>query len=1236
VRRGAGWVPLEATLRRNADGTASPAATPDDLVLSGGGAGPLATMSESGWSASLAWPGPLPAPALSGDTAIYSNVLPGVDLSVRADAEGFSEQLLVRSRSAAADPGLAGVRFGLAATGLTFRATGDGGLAGVDAAGASVVTVPAPSMWDAADHPARAPVGMTLAGGQLVLRPDISLLTAATTRFPVTIDPSFTAGQLNWTVVHGNYPNTAFWNGNGLTPDSNGNAMVGDDPFWLTPARSFFQMNTSAINGKHILGATFRVPEGWSSSCSAREVDLWETGGISTSTTWNNQPSWMHMEASASVAYGHSSSCPANTVAFNATAPVRDAASSGWPNLTLGLRAANEGDTIAWKRFQPNASLAVDYNTVPSVGTRSTVPAMTCVSGTSGQPAANDPLINTATPTLRAVAIDADTADNNETGHFAWQSWNGSAWVASGSAADPILRAANTVTQVTTPSLADSTYRWQVQISQPVMSPYSGTDSSAWSQWCEFRVDTTPPPAPSVSSAQYPSGCAPCGGVGTTGTFTFTGGAPDVATYFWGTSDPPATQVNPSGPGGSVTVQWTPASGGPATLFVASRDAAGNRSAETRYQFTVDAPAPLLAHWRLDETSGTALADDTGHGNTATLAGGTLGAPSRIVGAPALALNGTPLQFAQAAGPVLDTSRSFSVAAWVKLETGTQYASVLGQLGVHSSGFQLQYDPTCTCWNFVLPVFDGTNPGAAVVHSPTSAVSVGTWTHLAAVYDSGASTATLYVDGTAVGTVPGPATPWNAPGAFVIGETRWNDVNGGYFLGSISGVGVWQRVLFPSEVRAMVDPTGNPVGEYHFDEVGSSIAFDSSNYANDLTLQGDAQIPAAGAGYQGTGMLLMDGGGWATSAGQVLHTDQSFTVSAWVRIDGSSLPTWNLTALGQEGTQLSAFYLGYRVVSGVPRWSFSMSGGDVAGGPGWVDAPSSTALTTSALGQWTQLTGVFDASTNTMRLYVDGALAGTASRTTAPWDATGALTVGAALWTAQGGQPALVDDWIGAIDEVRILPGAVIQALDAWTFDSCTGTPVACPDGGTGSHPITLASGATWSSNGHTGDGLAFDGTGGASTTGVPAIDTTASFTVAAWVNLSSLPAGDAVAVAQRGTNQDFFELGYRGDIGQWCLTAYAADSGTAARTSACAGAPATAGTWTHLTGEYDAVAGQLRLYVNGSLAGTAPVTTRWAATGELLLGRGWRSGAAAAFSTGLIDNVEVFSGDLDDPSSIT
>lgn len=132
------------------------------------------------------------------------------------------------------------------------------------------------------------------------------------------------------------------------------------------------------------------------------------------------------------------------------------------------------------------------------------------------------------TPTLIAYENDADTVENSLKGEFDWQSWNGSAWVAAGSGVDPTGRAANTQTSYTLPAtcmgaLADATtYRWQVRIDDPLMSPYSGTDYSAWSSWCEFATDFTPPAAPTVTAGVYTSGCASCGGVDTSDTFTLT------------------------------------------------------------------------------------------------------------------------------------------------------------------------------------------------------------------------------------------------------------------------------------------------------------------------------------------------------------------------------------------------------------------------------------------------------------------------------------------------------------------------------------------------------------------------------------------------------------------------------------------------------------------------------------------------------------------------------------------
>ena len=960
-----------------------------------------------------------------------------------------------------------------------------------------------------------------------------------------------------------------------------------------------------------------------------------------------------------------SGTCPQAQIAFNATSSVTQAAASGWPNLTLGLRAANEGDVNTWKRFQKDASLQIDYNTISTVGAMSTTPSTACVSGVSA-PAANDPVINTAQPTLTAFANDADTAENTLTGNFAWQSWNGSAWVAAGSGTDPIKRAANTQTSFTLPagSLSDGgTYRWQVRIADPLMSPYSGTDFSAWSQWCEFTADFTPPTAPGVSAGVYTSGCAPCGGVGTGDTFVLSDTSTDVVSYTYGFSDPPTVTLTPASHGGSVSFGWTPSHGGPYTLYVQATDVGGNISAETRYSFQVGAPPPMLGQWLLnDPAGGTTLADTTGQ-HPAALAGGTLGTPSRIAGVTALTTTVAAGPGAQTAGPVLDTSKSFTVTAWVKLTDESSYETAVCQRGSTECGFYLEYDQSANRWAFAGVSADVASPANNFHPESQNPPVLGVWTHLAGVYDAATGQASLYVNGVLQATVTAAGPAWNATGPLSFGY---------HWPGSVSDVRVWQRVLYPSEIAAIADPSVNAMVEDNtFDS--PSVCFpdptnpvlvyqtsiDSSNLAHDLVLNGTAQVPAQGAGYEGTGLQL-DGGGYAdTSAdpacdgtgSQVLHTDQSFTVSAWVKLTGSSLPTSNMTALSESGSDVSGFYLGYRLVgSGTPVWSFAMPDADVVGSSvTWTLANSAT-LTSAALNTWTQLTGVYDATANTLTLYVNGQLATSLPRasTATRWDATGNFTVGAALWSTAANGASLADHWVGDIDEVRAYQGILVSPAGDWQFGGCTGSPVKCPDAGSGNHPVTLSGGAsivnTALPSSQPGPVLSLDGSSGVAATSAPVVDTTGSFTVGAWVMMPSLPStGSHVIVSQSGNNKSFFELKYDADASQLCFEVFNQDSTTNTPTQAC-GPNLTAGQWMYVAGVYDEVNGQIELYTGSfgnppGLASSASYTSPWYHTGtnaELRVGAGYNGGGApTAFFAGDVTDVQVYPGVIGDLSTL-
>ena len=423
VKHGSTWVPIDTTLAKTAGGVV-PRAAALPMTLSGGGDGPLARLRDGANEISFSWPGALPKPVLRGNIALYRDVLPRVDLQVTADSLGFSELLIVRDRQAAADPRLGTLKFGLATKGVQVRATPEGGLVARDGHGRSVFTAPAPLMWDASVQdaaeggaPPAAPeeempagpaakksaaagvkpakpagrVDAVAAAGKrsvmpvsfsknvLSLRPDAKLLADPATKFPVYIDPAVT-GQVAggaWTTVWSKYKTSSFWKNasalnNGSTSGSAGAGRTEDcsgcSDYII---RSFFSMDVSKVRAKQILSATFRIEQRHSWTCSPKSnAKVWMTSGISSSTTWNHQPTfytWFHRADAANRKYGASRLCGHGHDRVQRYCDGDQAGGANWSTLTLGLRAIDEGTKYQWKRFNhASPKLAITYNTAPS------------------------------------------------------------------------------------------------------------------------------------------------------------------------------------------------------------------------------------------------------------------------------------------------------------------------------------------------------------------------------------------------------------------------------------------------------------------------------------------------------------------------------------------------------------------------------------------------------------------------------------------------------------------------------------------------------------------------------------------------------------------------------------------------------------------------------------------------------------------------------------------------------
>ncbi|MFF5971388.1 LamG-like jellyroll fold domain-containing protein [Streptomyces sp. NPDC012769] len=1340
TRKDGAWVDIDPALHRVAGGMVEPKAALSGLAFSGGGDKPLVRMARAGKVLELTWPKPLPAPELKGETATYPSVLPGVDLRLTATRTGFNQLLVVKTPEAAKNPALDLLRIGVNTDGLDVRENADGTLAAVDkAGGGTVFTAPRPMMFDSsagakdgpgkkdsgpttatgtakspllaagsAEGPAQAgahaaPVGLELSadgrgtGGEdaMVLTPERTLLDDPRTVYPVLIDPAWdtphTSAWAGISRTNGDQPYYKFSYNGTYVPDFGTGYCASPGCSTADVKRVYYRIPvTSKFAGKHILSAEFNVYESHSYSCTAKPVQLYLTHAIGASTTWNNSSTsahWYKWLQTQSAAKGWSSACAAGYLEFGATNVknvVQQAANSSWPSITFGLKAENEADAGAWKRFTDDASLRVNYNLPPRqipMKSHSMSPGSVCLS--TG-------LKINRMPQITVVATDPDNEKIGVQFAVAWDPGDGTGhkrrWFSTGTEgavpASGTFKASGSPFSVILPTtIPKSTwFGWEAR----------AWDGAEWGPWtstgdptaCYVMVDTDHPDGPDVTSTEFPGSKIQSDdipwtdGVGKYGTFVIDSASTDVVKYEYGLDEEASaanTVTTTKGEPRSVTLLMdTP---GPHWLSVRALDGVNASQPET-YYFNVLSGQPQRSGWAMDEkepvgsvagmvstfatTRGSGVGTDpTGHDGTG--AGATL--------------DNTANGYISAERAIVDTDRSFTFSGWAKPVgiVATESSAAITQLGRHQS---ITLGLLGDKWAVKSPTADVLSGYSWYTVASTTPAVEGKWTHIAAVYDATARSLTLYVDGVAANSMSN-VSMWAARGATTFGRMKWKDQITDSWNGSLDDIAVWDRALGAAEVSETAKDrpvtTGRPAkAVWKLDEPTGEVAFGRGEVTA-LELNG-ATSGVPGASDKAVRFDGVDD--YARTARPQVDTNRSFSVSAWVRLPatapGDGMPRM---AVSQNGQYQGEFLLYYSAYS--KKWNFGRFSEDATAAT--LTTTQQAACTSVVNGvpcfgptnnEWTHLVGVSDAKTGKLRLFINGyKVAETAYTPAKPWTNSGGLQVGAV------NREGINREFFGGdIDDVRVYD-RVVTADEAhsmvkqrpqlgarWKFNNSSGTPAAAPDeAGSAENAVlyheakvSTGSGAVAGADGLPSGSLALDGVNDyAATTAMP-IHTGQSFSITGWASLASTNR-DMTALSVAGSRQSAVEVGWDHqkavdgqDVGQWRVSVTGADGETVTRTTAVHTYDFSTRTgWNHLAVVYDGFSDQLSLYVNGALenqicpdaeaeAGTCTDHVSWAsaaqpfeATGQVQFGRDLTNGVFGSYFSGELDDVWMFQGAL-------
>lgn len=704
--------------------------------------------------------------------------------------------------------------------------------------------------------------------------------------------------------------------------------------------------------------------------------------------------------------------------------------------------------------------------------------------------------------------------------------------------------------------------------------------------------------------------------------------------------------------------------------------------------------AGLVAHWKLDETSGTTIADSTGNGHIGTWLGVPTASVTPTVGAVDGALHFDRPEKDYVSIPyaaALDiTSTGGTISAW--------FVSDVAQVGqdskwaiywrpwhgnlANTAGLGLVlYQGCSTCNMYLAGQFAST-----LIASSLTPITSGTLYHAAVTWD--ATTVHLYLNGQEELSAAQPGYSYIDNMGPWIG--RANTTGGGgtqYAAGFIDDVRVYNRLLTPAEIQdlyntrtvcadpiaapgglrynraphqmqfcsrrtwmAMAPPGPGPVAvsssgpanliaHWKLDEVGTATtAADGagSNHGTltNFTFNSDPPVWQPAGGKFG-GALSLDGVGNYVTSGPVFAalgtSNQPYSLSAWINAGaGETLADILHVSALSDG---GGWCVPMLTLSASKIVSNSWTGG----------LSSVTSNATITPGQWYHVVTTWDA-TNGLRIYIDGALDNSTPQAT--FSASGNSNYLFAGFSKGSCANTTSSYFKGLIDDVRVYDKALSAAevsnlftaasepsnlVARWQLDESSG--FTATDSAGAKHGTLYPQKGTWAADGILAGRLSFIGDNDyILIPDAAAWDQSDDLTVSLWVKPGLMEAADPlVARWNEAGNKRVWVIAIDDATGK--IIFYTSSTGVN-ESSVLSISQISATNWTHITAVHNSTTGQNKLFINGKLNNvTGSVPAALFDTDEpVMIGHAARfSNGTGRYFQGLIDDVRIFDRALTD-----